>query len=480
MAVGLYTSRVILQTLGISDYGIYNIVGGVVVLFSFISYALRNATQRFLSYEIGLGDKGNVQKVFNMSIQCHLYISLLIIILAETVGLWFVNTFINIPTGRQIAVLWVYQFSIFTFIIQILQVPYNATIVSHERMSFYAYTSIYEVSLKLAIVYLLVSSTWDKLIVYSILVSGVYLMMLFIYIIYCYKKIGVKTYRYVNDRNLFLQLMGFSGWSMANGCTTILAQQGGNYFINIFCGVAANAAYGIANQVSGLIYSFVSNFQIAFQPQIVKHYASNNKRDLFEIIKRTSSASYYLLLLITIPFAVESDYVLTLWLGTVPDYAAIFCKLLLVYYLLDAIQAPLWMLIYSTGKIKIYTIWSGIITILNLPISWFLLSNDWPIYSIFVVKVILNFLCCIIRIIYVGWLTDFDSWSYTKSVLFRALIVTVPTLLVSYSLKLLPLHPITVIVFSLLVVALFVLVGGFSRYDRNILINLIMQKILRR
>lgn len=479
MAVGLFTSRVVLRTLGIDGYGIYNIVGGIVVLFSFISNALRNATQRYLSYEIGKKEAGDVQRVFNMTIQCHIVIGLFLFIIAETVGLWFATTQLNIPAGRESAVAYVYQFSVLTFIIQILQVPFNSSIISSEKMSFYAYISIFETLLKLGLVYMLVILPCDKLVLYSVLMALVSLIVLLIYIFYVFFSIGLRRFYYVRDYGLFKGIMGFSSMSMLNGCANLFAQQGSNIFINIFNGVAANAAFGIASQVSSIIYGFVSNFQSAFQPQIVKQYAAKQYESLKRLIFRTSSLSYYLLLIITIPFAFEANYVLKLWLGIVPENASIFCIMLLCYFLLDAIQAPIWMLTYGTGNIKQYTVVTGLLTILNLPISWRLLYLHYPLYSVFVVRIILNFLCCIYRMIYVHKYIDFPSVEYFVKVCMRALLVTTVSIVIILIIKQFNMYPMLSILIYALVTIGCVFTYGFNKDDRNAVLLLITSKIKR-
>lgn len=479
MAVGLFTSRIVLQTLGIDDYGVYNIVGGVVVLFSFISNALRNATQRYLSYELGKSEDADVNKVFNMSIQCHVLICLTLLILAETIGLWFTTTQLNIPEGREIAVQYVYQFTVITFIIHVMQVPFNSAIIAYERMSFYAIVSIVEAVLKLMLVYLLVFLPWDKLILYSILVAFSALVVFISYALYCYKYIKLDKFRIVKDKELFKGLTSFSGWSMMNGCATLFAQQGGNYFINIFSGVAANAAFGIANQVSSLIYSFVSNFQSAFQPQIVKQLASNQKEILNTLLYRTSSLSYYLLLIISIPFAFEADYLLQLWLGIVPENASLFCILLLIYFLLDSIQAPLWMLIYGTGEIKSYTIVTGLFTLANLPFAWMLLFLGFPLYSIFVVRIVLNVCCCIYRMVYVNRKIEFPSLDYLLTVCLRALVVTGISLVLTYGVACIGLHPLIIILLSVIITSIIILLIGLSKDDKMMAKQLIINKIRR-
>lgn len=477
MAIGLYSSRIILNTLGIESYGIYNIVGGVIILFSFISNALRNSTQRFLSFELGRQGKGSLQKIFNAAIQCHIYICIVLLILAETIGLWFTETQLNIPSSQEAAVGYVYQFSVITFILHVLQVPYNSLIISYEKMGFYAYLSIIEAALKLLLLYFLMILPGNKLILYSVLIAIVALIILLAYAFYCHYKLGIKKFAIVHDSYTYRELLGFSGWSMLNGSTSLLSQQGCNYFINIFSGVAANAAYGIANQASIVVYSFVTNFQCAFQPQIVKRYAAGDYNNLVPLIIRSSSLSYYLLLTMVIPFASEAEFILKLWLGIVPDHTVIFCDLILVFFLIDAIQAPLWMLIYGTGNIKLYSIVTGALTLTCLPVSWILLKNGYPVFSIFMVRIIVNILCSIFRMYYVKSITKFPISTYINSVIVRAFFVTLFAIIIIIQLKRFELHPLIVISISIIIVALLTLMIGFRNEDRTTILNLIREKV---
>ena len=475
--IGLYASRVIINTLGIDGYGLYNIVGGIVVLFSFISNALRNSTQRFLSFELGKKANYNIQKVFNSALQCHLYICLGVLIFAETIGLWFTCTQLNIPSSQEYTVQYVYQFSIITFILQLIQVPYNSLIISYEKMGFYAYLSIIEALMKLGILYFLVVLSFNKVILYSALVSAVSLIVLVIYVCYCHKKLGLHKFQKVTDNRVLKEIISFSKWSMFSGGSNILSQQGGNYLVNIFSGVAANASFGIANQVSNIIYGFVSNFQTAFQPQIVKRYASNETSLLMPLIMRSSLISYYLLLIIALPFCIDTNYIIGLWLGIVPEYSGIFTVLLLVSFLIDSIQAPLWMLIYSSGSIKRYTLITGVLTILNFPLSWLLLLLGLPIYSIFVVRVIISIICSAYRIKYVQKHENFPVKIYIKEVLSRSLTVTFLSLSIILAIVFLLKSQILHILFSICVIGIIVLLTGFNKADKNIIIKMILSKI---
>jgi O-antigen/teichoic acid export membrane protein len=481
MGVALYTSRVIIRVLGIDDFGIYNIVGGVVVLFSFVSTSLKNSTQRFISYELGKDDHEGINKVLNVSLMCHLVFILLFVLLSVTLGLWFVTEKLNIPESRKYAAIVVYFVSILTFAVNIIQSPYQAVIIAHEKMSFYAFTSILDVSLKLFIVYVLVFSSHDKLIVYSFLVLIVTTVTWAVSAFYCYRFLRYNRPAIVRDKQLFAQFFGYSGWSMFSGSAYVVAQQGGNILINLFNSVAANGAFGIANQATNALYSFVSNFQVAFNPQIVKLYSAGNTKDLLVLLYRTSYFSYYIFLLIAVPILSQIDYFLCLWLGDVPEYASDFCRLLLVYFLVDSVEAPLWMLIGATGKMKGYSLWLGLLTMMNIPVAWLLLINGLSIYWVFIIRVLINIIIGIIRPFYVRRLVPaFSVKEYCRHSLIRPFLVTllIAPFVIYISIYFSDIHPFLVAAFSFVLTMLLILLLGLNNEDRIILFSYVKSKLI--
>ena len=483
--VSLYTVRVVLAVLGKEDYGIYNVIGGIVILFSFLNHAMNSATQRFLSYEIGRNDTEMFRKTFSMSINCHAIMAGIIFLLLETVGLWFLCTQMNIPIDRMEAAHWVYQFSIITFVLNILRVPYNASIISYEKMSFYAYLSIFEVLLNLLIVLmLLLGISIDNLILFSGLKCFVAIICFFILFIYCKLNFINCKYSAFWDNLLFKRLFSFSGWSMMGAGSTLVSQNGSNILINIYCGVAVNAAYGIANQVSAVIYSFVSNFQLAFQPQIVKLYAAGKRDEQISLVNRASSISYYLLLIIFIPFVLNADLVLNLWLKDVPRYAIQFCQWMLVYSLIDAIQAPLWMSITATGKVKVYSIWSSVLGFMNLPIAWLLLYLGYSPILVFIVRVVINLIAAIIRVIYVKDFLNFPIKKYINMVFLRALPVTLFAFFLSYYIDCMFDDTITLFLIKICCIVFFttsiIFMLGFSVAEKKFIVQLIKLKFTRK
>src|SRR5690554_2679044 len=392
MLVSLYTSRVILNTLGVEDYGIYNVVGGVVSMFAFFNSAMSSATQRFLSYEIGKGDFVQLRKTFNATQIIHICIAVFIFILAETVGLWFVKNYLVIPPERLNAAIWVYHFSVLSFMVSIIQVPYNATIIAHERMNVYAYVSIIEVLLKLLIVFMLTWITYDKLILYGILHFGVMFLIAAIYRIYTRKNFEESKFEVVKDKGLYKTLISYSGWNLFGNIAGVAQGQGINIILNIFFGPVVNAARGIATQVQSAVNSFVSNFQMAVKPQIIKSYAANEKDYMISLIIQSSKYSFYLLFILSLPIILEVDQILKIWLITVPEYASIFTVLVLVIILINSISGPLMTAVQAAGKIAIYQAVIGTLLFLTLPISYVFLKLGYPpevtLYITIVIEVI--------------------------------------------------------------------------------------------
>lgn len=424
MGVALYTSRVVLKVLGIDDYGLYNIIGGFVVLLAIVSNSMRSATQRFITFELGQGDVHQVCDAFSMCMIAHFIIGVLVICLGETAGLWYVQSKLNIPHGREIAAMYVYQISLLTTVITLIRSPYEASVISHERMSFFAYMSIVEVAFKLAIVYLLSLAPWDKLIVYAILVLATNCIILICYRLYCKRVFETCIFHFVINKDYFSRLFSFLGWNLLGASASLGTQQAGNLIINRFLGVTINAAYGVANQVNGAINAFVSNFQVAFTPQIVKLYSQNRFQEFFKLSNISALLSYYILFIVSFPIITNIDYVLSVWLVVVPEYAGIFCSLLIVYSLIDAIQAPFWIGINATGNIKVYEVWLSAILILNIPFSYLALKWGWEPYWVLAIRVILNFVTAIIRCVHVKLQLGFPIKEYLTKVISRVLLVT--------------------------------------------------------
>jgi len=390
MLVSLYTVRVVLNTLGTKDYGIYNVVGGIVVMFSFLNGAMTSATQRFLNFYMGQNNTEQTRNVYSISLIIHMIIALLFIFLAETLGLWFFYSLLNIPPDRRDTALIVYQFSIVVTTVNIIQIPYRATIIAYEKMSFFALISIVEVLLKLGIVFLLTVILFDKLIVYSFLVSVVGIIIFLIYKNYCNRKFETARFRYCNDKILFSKLAGFSGWSIFGSFADVSRTHGINVLLNIFHGVTVNAAMGVATQVNTAVYTFVDNFQTAFRPQIIKSYSSKNYNYFMQLIFQTSKVSFFLLFFFVLPLYVNADFVLRIWLKNVPEYTVSFTRLMLINSLETAIASPLAMSIQATGDIRKYQLVVSCFVFANLPLSLLILWIGFGPVWVLVIKILLN------------------------------------------------------------------------------------------
>lgn len=372
MGVALYTSRVVLNTLGLVDFGVYSVVGSVVTMFSFLNGALSTATQRFFSVELGKQDYLKLKKVFSVSLSIHALLSIVIVILAETIGLWFLNTQMNIPSERMDAANWVYQFSVFSFALSVIQVPYNALIISREKMDIYAYVSIVEVLLRLLIVFILVWFGYDKLKLYSVLIFVVSFIVLLIYRGYCHRKFKECHYKFYKDKSLYISLTSFSSWSLFGSLSWVMMGEGLNIMLNIFFGSVLNASRGIAFQVNMAVSSFVNNFRIAVNPQIVKSCAIGDKVYMSTLLFESAKFSFYLLLLLTLPILLETKTILHVWLKLVPEYSVFFCQLVLINSLIQCFDIGI--VFTAIGKIKENQFIGGFVYLLILPISYYLLK----------------------------------------------------------------------------------------------------------
>lgn len=355
MAVGIYTSRVVLQTLGVEDYGVYNVIGGFVAMFSILSASLVNASQRFISFEMGK-DNPQMNRIFSGTISIHLLLALIVLVLFETFGLWFLNTQLNVDAERMYAANWVFQCSVLTFCINLISVPYNASIIAHERMNVFAYISIYEAFAKLGIVYLLYVTGYDKLIVYAILMLVIAVSLQLIYGCYCSRHFEECNFGFVIDNTLLKEMIGFTGWNFLGSTAGILNTQGISILINIFFGVALNAARGLADQVNSAINTFVSNFMTAMNPQIIKSYASGDYLYMNTLLIKGAKYAAILYWFMSLAFFVEAEFVLDLWLVEVPTYAPIFLRLVIVYSVFQSLSNTLYIGMLATGKIKKYQI----------------------------------------------------------------------------------------------------------------------------
>lgn len=432
MLVTLYTSRVVLNTLGVTDYGVYNVVGGVVAMFGFINGSMSSATQRYITFALGKGDMKRLQTVFSTSLQIHFLIAALIVVLGETVGLWFMYTQMQIPVDRMNAAFWVLQCSIVSTFVMIVSVPYNADIIAHEKMSAFAYISILEAVLKLAIVYALVISPFDKLVFYAILILAVQLLIRFCYNHYCNRHFEESKYRHTWDKSLFKEMTGFAGWSMFGNLASVLFGQGLNMLLNVFFGPVVNAARAVAVQVQSAIQQFVTNFQMALNPQITKTYAKGEIDDMHKLIFRSARFSFYLLFFLSLPVLFETNFILTAWLKTVPDNTVVFLRIMICTSLIYTLSNPLMVANQSTGKVRRYQAICGSILLMILPVSYACLKFGCPAYSVFIVHFAMESITQLVRMILLRPLIGIRIMDYIKNVYTRVAAVVVFSVIIPF------------------------------------------------
>ena len=387
----MYTSRIVINALGFSDYGIYNIVGGIVAMFTFINSTMAAATQRFITIEIGKNDIVRLCKIFSSSVNIHIAIAIIVFLLAETVGVWFVNHKLVIDASRLVTANIVYQFSILSAILIILQVPYNALIIAYERMSIFAYMGIIYTFLKLAIVYALLVFSGDRLVLYAIGTFAIDFTMWAVYRIYCKKQFKDCKYNFFLEKNIYKEMFSFAGWNLCGNIAGTCSRQGIDVVLNLFFGTTINAARAIATQLSGAVAQFVANFQTAMNPQITKSYISNDSKYLHQLIYNGGKFSFLLIFTISLPIIIEMSQVLHIWIGETPDYAVMFCRLTLVDAAIQTLSGPLITAMLATGKIRNYQIIVSLVILLTLPISYLLLywgaSPIWVMFTIITISI---------------------------------------------------------------------------------------------
>lgn len=484
MLVSLYTSRIILSTLGISDYGIFNVVSGVVVMFSFLNSAMSASTLRYLTIENGKNNFNEHNKVFQTSVSLHLIVAVIMFVLSETIGVWFINSQLTIPPQRLHAVNWVFQFSILSMIVSIISVPYNTEIISHEHFNFYAYISIVDVVLRLIIVFALQIFKFDKLILYSFFIFVVNFSIQFLYRYYCKKKFKEARYNFLYDKNLLKDMSVFAFWNLFGVFAGIGYNQGVNILLNVFFGTVINAARGISFQILSSVNQIVANFQTVVNPSIIKNYTTNYRQNAFNLVFSSSKFSYYLLLIFIFPIFFRADWVLSTWLKTVPEYTLIFTRLVLIDSLICSLSGPLQTLVQANGRIKVYQIIVSSILLLNLPLSYIVLKITAIPYFAFVIAIILSIFAFIFRLVILKKMENFPVWDYIKNVIIRVLIVTIIIIPVPYFLEKIIFNPTWLFIITFLSSTFgFILVIwllGINNEERNIVKNFLgKHKIIR-
>lgn len=424
-AISLYTSRIILNALGVIDYGIYNVVGGMVTMFSMISGSLSSAISRFLTIAIGKKEIGRLSVIFSTSVNIQFLLALLIIILMETIGLWFLEKKMVIPDERLTAAWWVFQFSVLTFVINLISIPYNAIIIAHERMSAFAYISILEAIGKLVIAYCIVINPIDRLVFFALMITLLSVIIRFIYGWYCRVNFRETIYHFVIDKRLLKEMFGFAGWNFLGSSAMILREYGGNLIINLFCGPSVNASRAIAGKVNSTVQGFINNFTMAINPQITKSYASGDFDYMFNLIYQGSRLSFYMMLLLSMPILLNAHYILQLWLGVVPDYTVSFVCLILLLAMSDILSNTLITALLAVGRVRNYQIVVSTLQMLNLPISYCCL-RWWscPPESVIIVAIILSNIALFVRLYMLRKLIPIKIATFICNVYLNAIIVT--------------------------------------------------------
>lgn len=480
--ISLFTVRIVMKNLGVEDYGIYNLIAGVVVLFNFIASSSSAATSRYLNYALGKNDKEKANRVYSSSVIIHITVGLIIFVLSETIGLWLLKYYLVIPSERIPTANLVFQFSTVSTLFGIINIPNNASIISHEKMSFYAIISIFEGIFKLLIAFFISIYDGDKLIIYSLLLMLVTVSLFILNKIYVTFKFEICHFKFHKDKDLYKELISFSGWSLLSSVGSTCSSQVLNMILNRFFGVIANAAMGIANQVNNTVYQLISNFQIAFEPQITKSYAANEKEFLNKLIFRTSKFSFFLLWFFILPLFINVDVVLKVWLQEVAPNTEIFLRIVLMTSLMDAILGPLWMSVYATGKNKKYEIASCFFNLLLIPLTFLFFKIGFPPYFMLLLKFIERFLIFSFILFYLKKIMDFNVCSFIKDVFLRCLLVSMISFLIvilfcKISNEVIRFFSTCVISVLLNISLIFTI--GLEKGEKIILKDLILAKIVR-
>lgn len=484
MAIALFTSRVVLSTLGVEDFGIYNVVGGVVAMMGILNGAMSTSTQRYLTFELGRGDHARLRQVFCTCFLIYVILSGILIALAETLGLWFLNTQMVIPEERIVAANWVYQFSILTCISSLIVTPYNAIIIAHERMNVYAYVGILEVVLKLGVVYLLLILPTDRLSTYGGLIFLSQIVVTGIYIIYSMSHFKESRFSFYWEKGLFKELVFYSGWNLFGSISSLVKGQGLNILLNLFFNPAVNAARGIAYQINAAITQFFTNFYTAVRPQITKYYAQGEMEEMTKLIFRSSKMSFYLIMLVSMPIVIETPYIVNLWLGQLPEYVVPFTRLIIAISAIDSMASPLMTAAHATGHIKLYQASVGTMTILNIPISYVFLTFGGSPMTVFYVSLSISVLCLFMRLWIVRRLMPFPVRAYVVNVFGSALwVCAVASVIPFYVYRAVSENIYTVLlVCALCVLSCMVSIYyiGLDKQERGFVINMVKKKILHR
>ena len=425
LGISLYTSRIILKHLGVEDFGIYNVVGGIVAMMGIVKSVMSTSTSRYLNFALGKGDSSLLNKSFSVSFVIYVILAFVFIILSETVGLWFLNTKLIIPPERLFAANVVYQFCILSGANSLMSTPYNALIISHERMNIFAYIGICEAVLKLLVASTLRVVLGDKLIIYGFLLLCSDMIVFTSYLFYCRKNFTESHLRVYRDRGFYKEILSYSSWNLLGQLASLSKGQGLNVLLNMFFNPSVNASRGIAYQVNGSICNFTNNFFTAVKPQITKYYAMGDHDNFIKLIFRSSKLLYFLMLVLALPIAIEAPAIIHLWLGQMPEYVVEFVRYIIIISALDSMQHPIKAAVQATGRVALYEVIIGLLGILNIPISYWFLYKGFSPLVVFQVSLTLNFIALFVRLYLLERLVEFPILRYVKDVFMVCLATTV-------------------------------------------------------
>lgn len=475
MVISLYTSRVVLQVLGVEDYGVYQVVGGLVAMFSVISSSLSSAISRFITFEIGRGDMDRLKRIFSTSIIIQLCLCVIVALAVEIGGLWFMHTEMQIPAGRLDAAEWVLHCSVLTFCLNLLSIPYNACIIAHEHMKAFAYVSVVEAMLKLVILFLIIHSPIDRLVAYALLLTLAAALIRLAYTVYCHKHFEETKTKLIFDKSIFKEMSGFSGWSFFNNTSFILNNQGVSMLMNVFFGVTVNAARGIAIQVESAVLQFVNNFTTALNPQITKSYANGDLDNMYKLVCRGAKFSFFSMLILSLPIILEANQILSMWLTEVPEHTVIFVQLSMLMGMCDCIGTTGYTACIATGKLKRYSLILTPLIVLEFPLSWLFFYYGASVESSYYLYILIKLLVLFVRMYLMQRMIGLNCLMYIKGVFFPIVLTTLFSIIL----------PILIIIFMdedilrffilLIVSAISVIVSvlflGMTRIERNLIIQ---------
>lgn len=426
MLVSLYTSRVILDALGVEDYGIYNVVGGFVSMFALISAALTSACSRFLNFELGKGDQERQNVVFSTAVTIQWGLAIIVAVLSEVIGVWYVNNVMVLPVERLSAANWCFQFSVFNFCMNLITVPYNASIIAHEKMKAFAYVSIFQGIAQLGISFLVYFEPFDRLVFYALLLMILQFLVRYMYQVYCRKHFSECRYRFIIDKPLLRHMFNYSLWHLVGNGASVLKSHGVNLVLNSFFGPAVNAARAVANQVDNAVNQFASNFMMAMNPQITQSYSRGNQKDMFKLVNRGSRYSFYLLFLLALPLIINAEFILQIWLKEVPAHTVAFVQLTLISMMITSVSKSLMTAQNATGDVRNYQLVVGGILMLNLPFSYLFLYFGMMPEIVVIVAIVVEILAFLARMYMLPFtIKEFKPLLFIRDVIFKCLVVIV-------------------------------------------------------